>query len=164
MKRYSKSFTIKILSLTSGKTYYCNSMKMATQKIGISFEILHAIRQGKRSSFATNSKGITYQINFIADKAVAFYPAWDSLYDEEKIGEKVCSSHREAILFLSNGSDSKKSTYYRLLKEHLDSGGKLGEPCSKTIKDYFGREWVVTFFKEKGEFIPNKKKSPAHVI
>lgn len=157
MKKYSKSFTIKIFSVTSGKTYYCNSMKLCSEKIGVSYSILHSIKLGKRSSFVTNDKGTIYNINFIADKAVSFYPAWDNMYDEEKIVEKVCSSHSEAILFLSSGGANKRSTYYRLLREHLASGGKLGEPCAKTIKDSFGREWIVTFFKEKGEFIPNKK-------
>lgn len=158
MKRSSKSFTIKIFSVSSGKTYYCNSMKLCTEKTGVSFAILHSIRQGKRSSFVTNSKGTIYQIHFIADKAVTLYPAWDTINDEERVVEKTCSSHNEAILFLSNGGVTKKSSYYRLLKDHLDSGGKLGEPCSKTIKDVYGREWIATFFKEKSEFIPNKKK------
>lgn len=158
MKKHSKSFTIKIFSVSSGKTYYCNSMKLCTEKIGVSFAILHAIRQGKRSSFVTNSKGTIYQIQFIADKAVSLHPAWDNMYDEERIVEKVCSSHLEAISFLSSGGPDKRSTYYRILKEHIASGGKLGEPCSKTIKDAYGREWILIFFKDKGEFIPNKKK------
>lgn len=158
MKKHSKSFTIKIFSVSSGKTYYCNSMKICTDKIGVSYEILRKIRQGKRSSFVTNSKGIIYQINFIADKVVTLYPAWDNMYEEERIVDKDCSSHNEAISFLSSGGPDKRSTYYRILKDHLASGGKLGEPCSKTIKDAYGREWILTFHKEKSEFIPNKKK------
>ena len=158
MKKWSKSFTIKILSITSGKIYYCRSMKLCEEKTGVSYSVLSAIRTGKRSSFVTNSKGVIYQIQFIADKAVTFYPTWDTGTDGTR--PKSCSSHKEAILFISDGGPSptcKKSTYQRRLKEHFKKYNK-DEPCEKTIKDAFGREWIIVFHEGPGEFILNKKK------
>ena len=161
MKKWSKSFKIKVLSITSGKTYYCDSIMFCSEKTGISKYVLTRIKEGKHSSFVKSilkGKEITWQIHFIADHAVSLYPAWDTYNDEERIGQQDFSSHEAAIKMLSGGTLSKTSTYYRRLKEHLASGAKLGEPCTKTIKDAFNREWIVTFHKEKGEFIPNRKR------
>jgi hypothetical protein len=153
MKKYSKSFVINVLSLSTGKTYTADSMKVVCEKIGISFETLNKIRRGVRTSFYTNTSGKTYQIKFIADKACTLYPAWDTTYDVEPCLEKVCASHTEAINFLSGGGPSKKSSYNRRMNMQ-----PVDVPCRLPITDNFGREWIITFHKEKGEFIPNKKR------
>ena len=154
MKYASKSFKIKVLSVTSGKQYECTSIDFLSAKIGISRYILTRIRDGLHSSFVTNDKGVMYQIQFIADKACSLVPAWDNLYDEERVGEQVFASHDAAIKFLSEkGTRSKLQTYYRRLRT-----AEIGVPCRDTITDQFGREWIITFFKPRGSFEPNKSK------
>ena len=152
MQKYSKSFTIKVTSLTTGNVYTCDSIQVCSSKTGISRQILTNIKRGKRSSFAIGSNGKPWQIQFIADKACTLYPAWDTMLDAVQLGEQTFSSHIEAIKFLSQSGPSKLNTYYRRMAMQ-----PLGVPCSKTIKDVYDREWIITFFKEKEQFIPNKK-------
>ena len=155
MKYVSKSFKIKVLSVTSGKQYECESLTFLSKKIGVSRYILRKIRDGLHSSFVTNDKGVMYQIQFIADKACSLVPAWDNLYDEERIGEQVFSSHDAAIRFLSEkGTRSKLQTYYRRLRT-----AEIGVPCRDIITDAWNREWIITFFKPRGSFEPNKSKA-----
>jgi hypothetical protein len=154
MKSRTKSYKIKVLSVTSGKQYECETIEYLSKKIGISKYILRRIRDGLHSSFVTNDKGVMYQIQFIADKAVSLVPAWDNLYDEERVGEQVFASHDAAIQFLSErGTHSKRQTYYRRMRK-----AEIGVPCRDTITDAWNREWIITFFKPKGSFEPNKSK------
>lgn len=161
MKKWSKSFIIKCLSITSGKQYICESLTYCSEKTGVSKYILTRIKEGEHSSFVTSvlkGKEVMWQIQFFPKQACTLYPAWDSMYDAERVNPQEFASHEAAIKRLSGGTMQKESTYYRRLREHLAKGGKLGEPCSKTIKDVLGYEWIIVFHKEKGKFIPNKKK------
>lgn len=155
MKKYSKSFIIKVTSTRSGKTKTFTSARECSESIGVSKYILTRIKNGEHPSLVVGVKEITFMVEFIADKACSLYPAWDTRFDTEPIGEQVFASHTEAIRFLSGGNNTKKSTYYRRMRMQ-----PLGVPCSQTITDPHGFEWIITFFKEKDDngFIPNKKK------
>ena len=152
MKKYSKSFTIKVTSLATGKTYTCRSIVLCADKIGVSRHILSSIKRGKHSSFVTGTNDKLWQVEFIPDIVCSLYPAWDNKFDTEPIGEQTFSSHSEAISFLSGEGPSKMNTYYRRM-----SMQPIGEPCAKPIMDNHGFEWIITFYKDKGAFVPNKK-------
>jgi hypothetical protein len=152
MKKYSKSFTIKVTSLATGKVYSCNSIIICSKKIGVSRHILSSIKRGRHSSFVTGINDKVWQIEFVPDVACTLYPAWDNRFDEEPIGEQTFSSHTEAIRFLSGEGPDKRHTYYRRM-----SMQPLGEPCAKPIEDNHGFTWIITFYKDKGTFVPNKK-------
>lgn len=153
MKKYSKSFTIRVTSLASGKVYNCRSITMCSSKIGVSEAILSKIKRGKHSSFVRGKDDKLWQIDFVPDVACSIYPAWDSSLDSEPVLPKEFSSHNEAILFLSGYGPSKRSTYFRRMDMQ-----PLGEPCAKPIEDNHGFTWIITFYKPKGAFVPNKKK------
>lgn len=153
MKKYSKSFTIKVTSLATGKIYSCNSISMCANKIGVSENTLSKIKRGKRTSFITGANGKSWQIEFVPDIACTLYPAWDNRFDEEPIGEQRFSSHAEAISFLSGEGPDKRHTYYRRMNMQ-----SIGTPCEKPIDDNHGFTWIITFYKDKGTFVPNKIK------
>lgn len=153
MAYYSKSFTIEVTATSSGKTKVFTSIDAVSKSTGISKYILRKIRKGEYSHIVLGKKDITFLIKFIEDKACSLYPAWDTSLDAEPVGEQVFSSHSKAIAFLSSGGSSKHRTYYRRMNMQ-----PLGVPCSKTISDPHGYEWIITFYKEKESFVPNKKK------
>lgn len=158
MSSYSTNKKILVTRKSDGKQREYNSIKEASDDLGISRSIIsravnsafhyshqYGYRRNKDGTISVHGKYCEYDFELIEGAPVV--ELWCE--DDAEVPPFKASSHTKAINMLG----CSKATYYKRMSE-----ATVGEPHPTPIMDREGRQWLVVFNTKETGFKSNIKK------